>query len=45
VGASELGGGGYGLVGLRERVESLNGTVAIHSEPGRGFTLELEVPG
>jgi signal transduction histidine kinase len=44
VGARELGGG-YGLVGLRERAESLGGTVAIHSEPGQGFQLELEVPG
>jgi len=44
VGATELGGG-YGLVGLRERAESLGGTLAIQSQPGQGFELELEVPG
>ena len=44
VGASEPSGG-YGLVGLRERAESLGGTVAIASEPGAGFELALEIPG
>jgi signal transduction histidine kinase len=36
--------GGFGLRGLRERVQLLNGYVRMSSEAGRGFTLEVEVP-
>jgi signal transduction histidine kinase len=36
---------GFGLVGLRERVELAGGTVSITTAPGRGFRLELQVPG
>lgn len=36
--------GGYGLLGVRERVALLGGKVAIHTRPGAGFTLEVEVP-
>jgi len=36
---------GFGLVGLRERVELAGGSVAITTAPQRGFRLELEVPG
>jgi signal transduction histidine kinase len=37
--------GGFGLVGIRERVEQLGGVVNYRSAPGEGFTLELELPG
>lgn len=37
--------GGYGLIGLRERVQLVGGSVNIHSTPGQGFRLEIVVPG
>ncbi len=37
--------GGFGLVGLRERVQFLGGEVCIETEAGQGFTLEVQVPG
>lgn len=36
---------GFGLLGLRERAQLLGGTVAVRTAPGRGFVLEVEVPG
>jgi signal transduction histidine kinase len=42
---AQLGGRGFGLVGLHERVELAGGSVAITTAPGEGFRLELEVPG
>jgi signal transduction histidine kinase len=36
--------GGYGLVGIRERVQMLGGTMRIETAPGEGFALEVEVP-
>ncbi|MEI6044890.1 MAG: sensor histidine kinase [Chloroflexota bacterium] len=36
--------GGFGLLGLRERVQLLNGTTLLRSAPGQGFHLELELP-
>ncbi|HJP91625.1 MAG TPA: sensor histidine kinase [Pyrinomonadaceae bacterium] len=36
--------GGFGLLGVRERVQLLNGSVRISTSPGRGFTLEVELP-
>jgi len=41
----EKAGGGFGLLGLRERAHLLGGTVQIESRPNAGFTLKLEVPG
>ncbi len=41
---SEVGAGGFGLVGLRERAAALGGTVEIHSAPGRGTRLSLCLP-
>jgi signal transduction histidine kinase len=38
-------GGGFGLLGVRERVQLLGGRVAIRTAPGEGFTLHVEVPG
>jgi len=36
--------GGFGLVGMRERVESLGGALAIESAPGGGTTLIVRLP-
>jgi signal transduction histidine kinase len=38
------GSRGLGLLGIRERVESLGGTLAIHSLPGSGTRLSITVP-
>jgi signal transduction histidine kinase len=35
---------GSGLVGLKDRVEALDGTISLHSEPGEGTTLEAYFP-
>jgi signal transduction histidine kinase len=37
-------GSGYGLRGLRARVEQVSGTVQIESCPGSGTTVRLELP-
>jgi signal transduction histidine kinase len=37
--------GGFGLLGLRERVQLLGGAVRVQTAPGAGFFLEVEVPG
>lgn len=37
--------GGFGLLGLRERVELLGGSVRVESAPGEGFVLTVIVPG
>ncbi len=36
--------GGLGLLGIQERVALLGGTINIHSGPGRGTRLYVEVP-
>jgi signal transduction histidine kinase len=36
--------GGFGLLGLRERVQLQGGVMAIDSRPGQGFRLEVEIP-
>jgi two-component system, NarL family, sensor histidine kinase ComP len=33
-----------GLSGMRERVQSLNGTIEFHSEPGNGLSVKLQIP-
>ncbi len=38
-------GGGFGLTGVRERVDHLGGTVDVASAPGRGVTMTVELPG
>ena len=43
VGAADTSGG-FGLIGLRERVHLLGGEFAIHTQPGAGFTLEVSLP-
>jgi signal transduction histidine kinase len=45
VGAAEGAASGFGLLGIRERAQILGGQVRVHSRPGQGFTLEVEVPG
>jgi len=37
-------GKGLGLVSMEERLESIDGTVTIHSRPGAGTRLEVSVP-
>jgi signal transduction histidine kinase len=37
-------GKGLGLLGMQERAELVGGKLSIASEPGRGSTIELEVP-
>ena len=36
--------GGFGLMGMRERVEQLRGTLLVESAPGKGTTLMVAVP-
>ena len=36
--------GGFGLVGLHERVNLLNGSLHVESTPGSGFKLSVEIP-
>jgi signal transduction histidine kinase len=36
--------GGSGLAGLRDRVEALGGRLALHSPPGAGTTLQVQLP-
>ena len=36
--------GGFGLVGMRERIASLNGALDIESERGAGTRLTIEIP-
>ncbi len=35
---------GMGLKGIRERVDSLGGTMAVFSEPGKGFEVNVHLP-
>ena len=36
---------GYGLLGIRERIERLGGELTIHGEPRKGFILSAWFPG
>jgi signal transduction histidine kinase len=43
---TEAGNGtGFGLIGLRERVESFGGRLTVDSAAGAGLTLRVELPG
>lgn len=44
VGAEDLQGG-FGLIGLKERVHLVDGEINMTSSPGEGFRLMIEVPG
>lgn len=35
---------GFGLVGMKERVNQLGGSISYFTIPGEGFTIEVEVP-
>jgi signal transduction histidine kinase len=37
-------GSGFGLSGMKERVELMGGTFSVDSSPGRGFALEARLP-
>jgi signal transduction histidine kinase len=37
-------GSGFGLTGMRQRVEGLSGTLEIESEPGRGTAISASLP-
>jgi signal transduction histidine kinase len=37
-------GGGFGLIGVRERMHMLGGKVRVETAPGEGFTLAIELP-
>ncbi|MEV0156109.1 sensor histidine kinase [Micromonospora sp. NPDC050686] len=37
-------GGGYGLAGMRARIEQVRGRLAVRSAPGDGTTVRVEVP-
>jgi signal transduction histidine kinase len=37
-------GGGFGLVAMRQRIESLSGTLQVESEPGAGTAISACVP-
>ena len=39
VGAESVDSGGFGLLGVRERVQLLGGAVQIETGPGEGFSL------
>ena len=41
---AQLPGDGFGLVGMRERVASVNGAVEIESRRGAGTRLKVEIP-
>ena len=36
--------GGSGLVGLTDRVEALGGRLTLHSPPGAGTTMDIDLP-
>lgn len=33
-----------GLTGMEERVKEVNGTIKIHSEPNKGFEINISIP-
>jgi len=36
--------GGSGIIGLKDRVEALGGTISVLSPPGHGTTLRVQLP-
>ena len=37
-------GGGFGIIGMRERAEALGGVFTLSSEPGSGTAIEVVLP-
>jgi signal transduction histidine kinase len=35
---------GMGLLGMRERIEALNGKISLAGEPGQGVSIEITIP-
>jgi signal transduction histidine kinase len=35
---------GSGLIGLKDRIDALHGTMAIESPPGGGTVIDVEIP-
>ena len=42
--SSVAGSGGFGLKGMRERIEKVGGHLAIETAPGKGTCISIEVP-
>ncbi|HMD26882.1 MAG TPA: ATP-binding protein, partial [Streptosporangiaceae bacterium] len=42
--ATLLGGGGFGLIAMRQRVSRLAGQLEIESEPGAGTAVSASLP-
>jgi PAS domain S-box-containing protein len=42
--SAQRGDRGLGLIGIRERLKALNGTLEIHSGPGQGTELRMTLP-
>jgi two-component system sensor histidine kinase DegS len=42
---TESAEGGFGLIGMKERVRLIQGELRIQSEPGQGFLVEIIAPG
>lgn len=38
------GSGGIGLLGMRERAATVNGSISIHSKPNEGVTIRVQLP-
>ncbi|PKN87145.1 MAG: hypothetical protein CVU46_05370 [Chloroflexi bacterium HGW-Chloroflexi-8] len=43
VGAGNIQGG-YGLIGIKERIALINGNIKIDTHPGQGFNIEISLP-
>ncbi len=43
IGAGQVDGG-FGLLGMRERVQMIHGDVSIQTAPGNGFLLDIHIP-
>jgi len=43
-GGSALTSGGFGLLGMRDRISRIHGSLAVESEPGHGTALSASVP-
>ena len=41
---SSTDGSGFGLTGMRERTEKLQGTFSVESVPGEGTTISISLP-
>lgn len=40
----KIGGGGFGLFAVKERIQNLNGRISIHSEKNKGTTVKIDIP-